>query len=246
MIFLGSVFEVEGNHQEDILNFEDRSASRQFSVLRGSVQKGNVFRVVGEGNYRKEPDSYFEARTLNKIKGSYHLWGLAISTISCGIFESWNIYLDGQGWGSLLVSTVVVFIMYLCLTSCISELSCALPQTGGAYSFARTALGSIGGFITGLTQTIEFVLGVSLSGLFVAINANKTTRTEMFSHNGSLGCAGHSTYFCFVQPPVVVFVIYYLEELLEPEPVGVASGVGVRRSSPSAIRRQAFSAYPSR
>lgn len=173
MIFLGSVFEVEVNHQEDMLNFEDRSASRQFSVLRGSVQKGNVFLVVGEGNYRKEPDSYFEARTLNKIKGSHHLWGLAISTISCGIFESWNIYLDGQGWGSLLVSTVVVFIMYLCLTSCISELSCALPQTGGAYSFARTALGSTGGFITGLTQTIEFVLGVSLSGLFVAINANK-------------------------------------------------------------------------
>ena len=39
-----------------------------------------------------------------------------------------------------------------------AELSPALPQTGGAYSFGRTAMGPWGGFVTGLAESIEYVL----------------------------------------------------------------------------------------
>ena len=41
----------------------------------------------------------------------------------------------------MFVGTIVITIMYLGLTYSIAEMSPALPHTGGAYSFARTALG---------------------------------------------------------------------------------------------------------
>lgn len=37
-------------------------------------------------------------------------------------------------------------------------MSPALPHTGGAYSFARSAMGRWGGFITGLAESIEYVI----------------------------------------------------------------------------------------
>ena len=36
-------------------------------------------------------------------------------------------------------------------------MSPALPHTGGAYSFARSAMGPWGGFITGLAENMEYV-----------------------------------------------------------------------------------------
>jgi ethanolamine permease len=40
----------------------------------------------------------------------------------------------------------------------IAEMSPALPHTGGAYSFARSAMGPWGGFLTGLAENMEYVI----------------------------------------------------------------------------------------
>jgi ethanolamine permease len=48
--------------------------------------------------------------------------------------------------------------MYFGLCYSISEMSPALPHTGGAYSFSRSALGPWGGFTTGVAETIEYVV----------------------------------------------------------------------------------------
>ena len=48
--------------------------------------------------------------------------------------------------------------MYYGLCYCIAEMSPALPHTGGAYSFARSAMGPWGGFITGLAENMEYVI----------------------------------------------------------------------------------------
>ena len=53
----------------------------------------------------------------------------------------------------MLVATMVITIMYLGLVFSIAEMSPALPHTGGAYSFARAAMGPWGGFIAGLART---------------------------------------------------------------------------------------------
>lgn len=48
--------------------------------------------------------------------------------------------------------------MYVAMIESISEMAAAMPHTGGAYSFARAALGPWGGFVTGLAETIEYVM----------------------------------------------------------------------------------------
>ena len=37
-------------------------------------------------------------------------------------------------------------------------MSSALPHTGGAYSFARSAFGPWGGYLTGLAENMEYIL----------------------------------------------------------------------------------------
>jgi ethanolamine permease len=67
----------------------------------------------------------------------------------------------------MFVATVIITIMYLGLTYSIAEMSPALPHTGGAYSFARTAFGPWGGFITGIAENIEYVLTPAVIVFFI-------------------------------------------------------------------------------
>ena len=57
--------------------------------------------------------------------------------------------------------------MYLGLVFCIAEMSPALPHTGAAYSFARTAMGPWGGFITGLCENVEYVITPAVIVFFI-------------------------------------------------------------------------------
>src|SRR6202167_1791417 len=58
----------------------------------------------------------------------------------------------------MLVALIVMTAMYAGLCFSIAEMSPALPHTGGAYSFARTAMGPWGGYITGLAENMEYIL----------------------------------------------------------------------------------------
>ena len=67
----------------------------------------------------------------------------------------------------MFLGTVIITIMYLGLTYSIAEMSPALPHTGGAYSFARTAFGPWGGFITGIAENVEYVLTPAVIVYFI-------------------------------------------------------------------------------
>ena len=56
------------------------------------------------------------------------------------------------------IAGVLMAIMYYGLVYSIAEMSPALPHTGGAYSFARSAMGPWGGFLTGLAENMEYVI----------------------------------------------------------------------------------------
>jgi ethanolamine permease len=58
----------------------------------------------------------------------------------------------------MLIASIIVVIMYFGMLFSIGEMSAAMPHTGGAYSFARASMGPWGGFITGLAETLEYVL----------------------------------------------------------------------------------------
>jgi ethanolamine permease len=108
--------------------------------------------------YQSTEPGYFEKRGLRRFAGVWSLWALGVGAVISGDFFGWNFGLLSGGFGGLLVATVIVAVMYIGLCFSIAELSPALPHTGGAYSFGRTAFGPWGGFITGLAESIEYVL----------------------------------------------------------------------------------------
>lgn len=108
--------------------------------------------------YQTPDAAYFEARGLRRFAGVWSLWALGVGAVISGDFFGWNFGLLAGGFGGLLAATLLVAVMYIGLCFSIAELSPALPHTGGAYSFGRTAFGPWGGFLTGLAESIEYVL----------------------------------------------------------------------------------------
>ena len=112
----------------------------------------------GGVTYRETDTSYFERRSLRRFAGVWSLWALGVGAVISGDFFGWNFGLLSGGFGGLLVATGFAAVMYIGLCFSIAELSPALPHAGGAYSFSRTAFGPWGGFLTGLAESIEYVL----------------------------------------------------------------------------------------
>jgi len=114
-------------------------------------------RKVGAVTYREADADYFAKRGLRRYAGVWSLWALGVAAVISGDFFGWNFGL-AYGFGGLLVATLVVTVMFFGLCFSISEMSPALPHTGGAYSFSRSAMGPWGGFTTGVAETIEYVI----------------------------------------------------------------------------------------
>ena len=108
--------------------------------------------------YQQVPPQYLEQRMLRRSAGWVLLWALGVGAVISGDFFGWNFGLSAAGTGGLAIATVIVATMYVCLVCSIAELSAALPHAGGFYSFARQAFGPWGGFLVGVTDTIEYVL----------------------------------------------------------------------------------------
>jgi ethanolamine permease len=117
--------------------------------------------------YTNVDDAYFAARGLRRHAGVWMLWALGVGAVISGQFSGWNLGFAFGGWGGMFVATVVITVMYLGLTYSLAEMSPAMPHTGGAYSFARTAFGPWGGFLTGLAENVEYVLTPAVVVFFI-------------------------------------------------------------------------------
>jgi ethanolamine permease len=124
------------------------------------VYHAPVAEESGPGGVRYEvvDDAYFEKRGLRRYARVWSLWALGVGAVISGDFAGWSFGLGAGGFGGLLVATVVVTAMYAGLCFSIAEMSAALPHTGGAYSFARSAMGPWGGYVTGLAENMEYIL----------------------------------------------------------------------------------------
>ena len=124
-------------------------------------------RAVGGISYHEPESDYFARRALRRHAGVWSLWALGVAAVISGDFSGWNFGLDAGGFGGLLVATVVITVMYFGLAHSIAEMSPALPHAGGAYSFARSAMGPWGGFITGIAENIEYVVTPAVIVTFI-------------------------------------------------------------------------------
>jgi ethanolamine permease len=112
----------------------------------------------GSVTYVATDKDYFDKRQLKRTSGAFGLWAIGIAAVVSGDFSGWNGGIAQAGWGGMLIAGVVVYVMYVLMLNSISEMASAMPHTGGAYSFARAAMGPWGGFVTGLAETIEYVM----------------------------------------------------------------------------------------
>ena len=111
---------------------------------------------------------YFEKRQLKQgAVGWLLLVGLGVAYVISGDFAGWNFGLAQGGWGGMFIATAVVAIMYLCMCLSMSEMSTMLPTAGGGYSFARTAFGPFGGYLTGTAILIEYAIAPAAIACFI-------------------------------------------------------------------------------
>ena len=109
-------------------------------------------------HFAQPGENYFAQRTLRRHARVLHLWALGVGAVIAGDFFGWNFGLIEGGFGGMLAALVIMTVLFAALCCSIAEMSSALPHTGGAYSFARTAMGPWGGFITGLAENMEYIL----------------------------------------------------------------------------------------
>ena len=118
--------------------------------------------------YQTPEAGYFEQRSLKKYAGVFSLWALGVGAVISGDFSGWNLGVGLAGFGGFLIAFALITLMYLGLCFSIAEMSPALPHTGGAYSFARTAIGPWGGYVTGLAENMEYVITTAVVCYFTA------------------------------------------------------------------------------
>ncbi len=149
--------------------------------------------TVSGVTYQKASAGYFEKRTLKRTAGVWGLWGLAVAAVISGDFSGWNFGIDYAGFGGMLIAFALLVVMYYGMIFSIGEMASAMPHTGGAYSFARAAMGPWGGFVTGLAETIEYVATTAVIVYFSASYADGIT-SELLG---------------FSLPPFVWWIILY-------------------------------------
>ena len=132
-------------------------------------------RSVSGVSYTTAGDGYFEKRRLKRSAGIWGLWGLAVAAVISGDFSGWNFGVAYAGFGGMLIAFAILVVMYYGMIFSIGEMAAAQPHTGGAYSFARSAMGPWGGFVTGLAETIEYVATTAVIVYFSASYADSIT-----------------------------------------------------------------------
>lgn len=130
---------------------------------------------VAGATYTRAGQDYFEKRGLTRAAGVWGLWGLAVAAVISGDFSGWNFGIDFAGFGGMLIAFVILVAMYYGMIFSIGEMAAAMPHTGGAYSFARSAMGPWGGLITGAAETIEYVATTAVIVFFSASYADAIT-----------------------------------------------------------------------
>jgi len=92
----------------------------------------------------------------------FEIWALGITIVIGGDYFSWNEGLL-SGFGSFLISTILIGSAYICLILCTSEMLSALPFAGGSYGLARCTLGFFPGFLVGCSEALEYIIYVAIS-----------------------------------------------------------------------------------
>lgn len=94
---------------------------------------------------------------LKRSLTPFMVWGLGVGYVISGNYFGWNLGLEQGGALGMGAALVLVILLYITFTFSYTELACAIPRAGGAFDYARRAMGRDVGFIAGMAQNIEFI-----------------------------------------------------------------------------------------
>ncbi len=97
---------------------------------------------------------------LKRTLGPLMLWALGVGYVISGMYFGWNLGLVHAGPFGFLAATLIVTLLYATFVMSYAELACAMPRAGGAFIYARRALGQKWGFLAGAAQWVEFVFAM--------------------------------------------------------------------------------------
>lgn len=129
--------------------------------------------------YTKESDATPEEIANGKLNlKAFDIWALGITIVIGGQYFSWNAGY-AAGFGSYLISTLLIGSSYVCLCLSNAEISSALPFAGGAYGLARVSLGMYPGFIIGCLEAGEYIVYVATSAISLSMMIITLTKASM-------------------------------------------------------------------
>ena len=94
---------------------------------------------------------------LRKTLSGLHLWGIAVGLVISGEYFGWSYGWAQAGTLGFLATTVFIATMYTTFIFSFTELTAAIPQAGGPFTYSRRAFGPLGGYIAGFSTLVEFV-----------------------------------------------------------------------------------------
>jgi ethanolamine permease len=94
---------------------------------------------------------------LKRVLTPLHLWAIAVGLVISGDYFGWNYGLAQGGPVGMMMATGLVTVMYVCFIFSYTELSTAIPHSGGPFAYASRALGPFAGFLAGFATLLEFV-----------------------------------------------------------------------------------------
>lgn len=119
----------------------------------------SFFNTLITGNMAEPPDGSVRRIGLSKQVSALQLWAIAVGLVISGEYFGWNYGWQTSGTLGFLGSVLLVTILYVCFIFSYTELTAAIPQAGGPFSYAQKAFGDVAGFATGVASLIDFVLG---------------------------------------------------------------------------------------
>ncbi len=94
---------------------------------------------------------------LSRVLRPIHLWAIAVGLVISGDYFGWNYGLAKAGPVGMMAAVLLTTVMYVCFIFSYTELSTAIPHSGGPYAYARRALGPLFGLLAGIATLTEFV-----------------------------------------------------------------------------------------
>lgn len=96
--------------------------------------------------------------TLHRVINTLQLWAIAVGMVISGVYFGWNYGWAVAGTLGFLVATLIVTVLYITFIFSYTELTAAIPEAGGAFSYAFRAFGPKMGFVAGFGTLVDFVM----------------------------------------------------------------------------------------